>query len=496
MGLASGGSGLDVVVVGGGVAGLGTAIALGGAGHRVTVVERDVLPPADSPAAAFAAWQRQGAPQARHSHAFLARLRTVLRERAPAILPALLAAGARELHLTEHPPPALVGMAPEPGDEELVNLACRRTTFEWVLRRAAEGQPGTRLVTGTVTGLVATPGPGGADPRRVSGVTLADGNALTGDVVVDATGRRSPLPAWLAGAGAGAVDEVEEPTGIVYSSRFYRRVADGGAPPLDQLVLGDLGHLKYALFPGDDDTFSITFGLRADDTELRGLLRPAPFTVVAEALPLGAWLGPGRSEPITGVEVMGGLVNRLRRLAPAGAPVATGVFAVGDASVCTNPLYGRGCALALVQAFALADVLEAHDGRSVAAAVAFEAATEAQIVPWYRAAVTQDQADRADAAAVAAGQAEGAGMASLLRRGLIPAARTDPLVYRAFVRSFNLLDPPGTMLADPEVAGRVMAVWQARDEPAPPAAEGAGAAEDAGPSRGELLRILRALQVS
>jgi len=474
----------SVVVVGGGVAGLGAALALAGAGHEVAVVERDSLPEAASPADAFEGWQRRGAPQARHSHAFLARLRNLLRDRAPDLLADLLAAGAAEVDLTAHPPPALAGMDRRPGDEDLVNIACRRTTFEWVLRGHVAAR-GVALRTASVAGLTAEAEPGG--PPRVTGVRLDGGGTWAADVVVEAAGRRSRLPGWLAAAGAGPVEETEEPTGIVYSSRFYRCLPGGGAPPLDRLVLGDLGHLKYALFPGDNGTFSITFGIRAADADLRGVLRPEPFTAVAQALALRAWLAPGASEPITGVEVMGGLVNRLRRFSPGGVPAATGVYAVGDSSVCTNPLYGRGCALALVQAFALADVLAAHPAGGAEAALAYDGATAAAIEPWYRAAVAQDEADRADAAALAAGHGEGDQLAAIVREGLLPAARTDPVVYRAFVRAFNLLDPPGAMMADPEVVRRVMAAWRARrDGRAVP-----GDADEA-PGREELLAVVAA----
>ena len=38
-------TGTHVVVIGGSVAGLATALALAGNGHRVTVLERDAAPP-------------------------------------------------------------------------------------------------------------------------------------------------------------------------------------------------------------------------------------------------------------------------------------------------------------------------------------------------------------------------------------------------------------------------------------------------------------------
>ena len=73
---------------------------------------------------------------------------------------------------------------------------------------------------------------------------------------------------------------------------------------------------------------------------------------------------------------MGGLVNRIRRfVGDDGRPLVLGFHAVGDAHTCTNPIYGRGCSLALVQAVALADALTAHPARTRSArAQAYEEA--------------------------------------------------------------------------------------------------------------------------
>ena len=91
---------MHVVVVGAGVAGLGCALALSSEGHSVTLIERDATPMPVSPDDAFTHWERRGAPQVHHSHAFLARLRNLLRDRAPEVLAALLEAGANESRIT------------------------------------------------------------------------------------------------------------------------------------------------------------------------------------------------------------------------------------------------------------------------------------------------------------------------------------------------------------------------------------------------------------
>ncbi|MBA2751809.1 MAG: hypothetical protein H0U41_06180, partial [Actinobacteria bacterium] len=287
----------------------------------------------------------------------------------------------------------------------------------------------------------------------------------------------------------GPVADKEKDTGIVYSSRFYRLLAGQELPVQEGPVLGDLDYLKYAVFVGDNRTFSITFGLHAGDAELRQLLRPGPFTIVAESLPgLRPWIQPTRCEPITGVEVMARLVNRRRRFVNAGQPVATGIFAVGDSAICTNPLYGRGCSLAMVHAYLLADVLDEHVHDPVAAALAFAAVTRDEIEPWYTASVAQDRQNRTGLDIPLNDEEEGEQpvdvetMRSIMRDGLLPAAGTDPIVYRAFLRAFNLLDQPNAIMADADVVGRVLAAWQVRDQRPPP--------PPLGPDREEMLRIL------
>jgi hypothetical protein len=60
-------------------------------------------------------------------------------------------------------------------------------------------------------------------------------------------------------------------------------------------------------------------------------------------------------------------------------------------------------------------------------------------------------------------------MQQVFRDGLLPAMRTSPVVFRAFLRWFNLLSTPDALMADPAIVNDVMAAFQDRDNrPEPP----------------------------
>lgn len=465
---------LHVIVVGGGVSGLGTALALARAGYQITVIERDDTPMPDSADEAFD-WDRRGAPQVRHSHAFLARLRNLLLTGYPDIYAALLHEGATEMCFGDDLPPEMTGFMRQPDDDELVMLACRRTTFEWVLRRAAiaEGQVTFRTGVG-VDGVVSTVSSQGA--VVVTGVRLADGTELTADLVIAANGRRSTVPTWITDAGGRAAAEEVEDTGIVYFSRFYR-LSDGHEyPPRSGPIGGDLGYVKYGVFVGDNRTFSVTLASSTEDHELRKVLAdPIVFDGAARQLVATApWLD-GRAEPLSDtVHVMAGLLNRWRDYVIGGEPIALGLLPVGDAVLCTNPLYGRGCSSAFWGAHLLADAITSQPTDLRGIALAYDAMLREQIYPWYRAGVEQDGEARRVSAALLAGEDPDGDtgdprtfMRGVFRDGLLPAMRSDPVVLRAFFRSFNLLTAPDAMAKDADVGARVFAVWQDRENRPP-----------------------------
>jgi 2-polyprenyl-6-methoxyphenol hydroxylase-like FAD-dependent oxidoreductase len=480
--VARNGDAQDVAIVGGGMAGMLAALLLARDGHRVTVYERDDTDLPGTADEAFDGWDRRGVAHARQSHALLARLRLILRERAPDVLDALAEQGATELTIERILPPDIEDRESRPGDDDLVLLCCRRLTIEWVLRRAVTAEPGVVWRGGTgVAGLIAS----GTDVR---GLRLDDGTTVDADLVVVGGGRNSPVMEWIAQLG-GPVLPIEEQSdaGIIYLSRFYR-LRDGRELPLltKDGAGGDLGYVAFAGFYGDNRTFSITFGIPTGDRELMALRDEDAWEAAIRTLtPLEPWTAEGLAEPITGVESMARLRNRIRRFVVDGEPVVTGLVVIGDAAMATNPWYGKGCSLAGIGAEALSRALAAHGRDRVALAQAMDEALRTDMEPHYTIACRQD-ADRIKLHTAMHEGSEPDAIAAATRdfilNGLIPATRTDPDVFRRFFRSFNMLDAPDALLNDPVVIEAASAAHAAKDQrPARP---------PLGPPREELLAVL------
>ncbi|MEV6848462.1 FAD-dependent oxidoreductase [Actinoplanes sp. NPDC051411] len=461
--------GKQAIVIGGSVAGLATALALADAGHQVQILERDAQ---EAPATidAAAARQRATVPQAVHSHAFASLACNLLRKRAADVYEALLEAGGKEINLVDYPPPALIPVRRRPGDDDLRMVTVRRSTFELVLLRRVLARPGVELVRGaTVRGLLRAED----DPRRVTGVRLADGTERRADIVVDATGRRSALSSWLADAGLPEPRIESENCRIVYYTRHYKLLAKRPPGPLNRgFGAGGLWDSYTAvLFLGDNDTFSISLGVLPEDAALKDVRHPEPFTAAVRATPmLAGWVAPGNSEPISGVYAMGGLDNMLR-LPPSQERPVTGLFAVGDAVCTTNPSYGRGVSLALAHAFLLADLLTAHPVVDDAQASEYLHRTELLMRPWLEEAKANDRGRAGLWQATLEGRPPQRPPAGLVTFGLaVAAASQDEEVWRRVANVMMMLQPPSTLYADDDVRARIGKVMAGGPPPQLPGA--------------------------
>jgi 2-polyprenyl-6-methoxyphenol hydroxylase-like FAD-dependent oxidoreductase len=454
---------MQFVVAGGGVAGLAAALAVARAGHQAVVLERDFVDPTPSPDGAFSV-PRHGIPHFFQPHAFLPRGRRELAALAPDVIQTLLDAGADPQDFRDR----LRG-PPEPGDEEMVWFWVRRPVIEWALRRAAAAEPAVELRPGvTVAGLLTV-----GDGRLASGVAVADGEPVEGDVVVDALGRYRPPAGWPRAAG--------NPTdsGAIYYCRYFELV-DGvehmEAPFLNPR--GDLGYMGFNTFRGDNRTFAVILLAPTADRALRVLRDQAAWEKACSVIhPLDTMTSPAYARPITDVMPMGGLMNVDRT----GDPGPEALVAVGDALCHTDPAFAWGLSFSLVHARALAAAAESGSadlGARYRALVGDEARERYAV-----ACETDDARSRRWAGEpLDPGRRDGSYPLFAFATA-IAAAPHDDLVLRRTVRRIGMLDRTAVFDDDRDVHERIEAI-HARLTATPD--------RPLGPPRDELLEMLHA----
>jgi 2-polyprenyl-6-methoxyphenol hydroxylase-like FAD-dependent oxidoreductase len=460
-----------IIVVGGGLVGLATALMIAKQGHEVTVLERDAQPPPSTPHEAWDSWDRPGIMQFRLPHVLLTRGRMLLEEHLPEVADALRNAGVGSYDGLAYQPPTITDRAPRPGDERFATYAARRPLIEYAMAGAAEAALEVRRGAG-VSGLLSD------GNRRVTGVRLPDVE-LKADLVIDAMGRRSPLPAWLAAIGADAPAEESEDFGFVYYGRYFR-TPDGTAPRLSAIGLWPFDCYSLLVLPSEAGTWSVTVVTTARDHELRPLREEANFTKLVGACPLHATGLDG--EPVTGMLAAAGITDRRRELVVNGSPVATGVLTVGDSWSCTNPSLGRGMTLGLMHAASAAEAVAEHLKDPVALALAHDRLTRQRLLPWYHATARADRQRAAQIAAVVEGrppEPPPADPAAAAMRDLLVARALDPDMFRAYLEMVFMLALPQEVLSRPGFAGRVSEV-----------ADGHALGPPPGPARAELLRMM------
>jgi 2-polyprenyl-6-methoxyphenol hydroxylase-like FAD-dependent oxidoreductase len=341
------------IVIGGSLAGLCAASALSRHFRRVTVVERDALP--DD------ARLRAGAPQARHVHVLLVRGRRELEALFPGFERRLLDAGAVELDFGMSFAVLRSDGWQRRKPYDITGLFQSRALLESVVRALARTIPNLELRDGMdVLGLIGD----GQQTRQVLGVRVqgrsggAEPEALTADLVVDASGRSSKIGDWLAALGLAMPSEIVVDSDSAYATRWYQ------APPADRLPadwwwkgiwidpeLPD-GRVAGVLSPVEDDRWIVTLGgieghyPPTDEDGFVAFLDRLRSPLIAAAVK--------HATPLTPVYGHRAMANRFRHFESWRERLG-GFVALGDAVCAFNPVYGQGMTAAAVSARLLGD---------------------------------------------------------------------------------------------------------------------------------------------
>src|SRR6476659_339084 len=175
------------IVIGASLGGLCAARVLADVCERVTVYERDKLP--GRPA------NRAAVPQGRHVHLLMARGAQEFQSLFPGLLDDMVGAGVPILET--RPDGIPFGAAGHTlGTQHRLQDAFTayvpsRPHLEWQIRRRVLGIDNVTVLHEAVDEPV-------FDGHRVTGFRTGDGATVDSDLVVDATGRGTRLPVWLA----------------------------------------------------------------------------------------------------------------------------------------------------------------------------------------------------------------------------------------------------------------------------------------------------------
>jgi 2-polyprenyl-6-methoxyphenol hydroxylase-like FAD-dependent oxidoreductase len=423
------------VVIGASIGGLLAARVLSDSYARVVVLDRDVLPEHATP--------RRAVPQGRQLHVLLSRGKEALDELFPGLSADLHARGVPLVDLHEDVHWYNDGHRMRRAPSPLIALGMSRPLLEDALRARVAALPGVELRSPVeVLGLTAAPG-------RVTGVRLLSSGAeqsLAADLVVDASGRGSRTPAWLAELGYPQPEEEQVRVDVTYVTRTYRREphhleglsgaltnAVPGSPRAGIVAVQEDGRYAVALSgmlgeepPTDDEGMAAFAG---------SLAAPQIGEVVRTAEPQGP---PAKMRFPASTRRR---YERLRRF-PAGYLV------FGDALCSFNPIYGQGMTVAALEALLLRRLLAS--GVDDLARRFFAGAAKVIDGPWSIAVGTDLRFPQ-----VAGRRSPKVRFVNAYVHWLHVAAVADPVLGAAFLRVLNLVDPPTRLLA-PGIVLRVL----------------------------------------
>lgn len=425
------------IVVGGSMAGLLAARVLADRFEKVTVIESDPLPDEPVP--------RDGVPQAQHPHALLEAGRATMEDLFPGygeeLLSAggLLADGATDVEFYNE------GGFLADGPKRIPQYIATRPLFEYIARRRLTDITGVHIRSGCqCLGYLAD-----GDATAVDGVAVRSRNTgreeLSAELVVDASGRTSRTPSWLADHDytPPPVDEVG--IDVVYSSMAVHR------PPGDRRVIfAPASHPRPrggVALPVENNRWLVNIhGMHGDHPPADA----AGFKAFAASLPIPhieriLERHPQASEKIERYP----FPSNRRRYYEDLDRFPGGLLVLGDAIASFNPIYGQGMSVAALEALVLHHTL-ASTGRDGLAFRFFEQAAEVIDIAWTMAVGADFQFSATTGQKPRGSELFGRYLSRLTRK-----AHTDGKLRDVLYRVMMMEIPPSALLR-PGVAWRVL----------------------------------------
>jgi hypothetical protein len=271
--------------------------------------------------------------------------------------------------------------------------------------------------------------------------------------VVDASGRGSQSPVWLAALGYARPREETVKVGIGYMTRLFRRQPDQLHGKLAAIIAACEPDWRFgAILAQEGDRWTVSLGgylgdqVPGDESGFlefaRSLPTPEIYDVVARAEPLS---------PIIPYQFGANLRRHYEEL----NQFPDGYLVYGDAVCSFNPVYGQGMTTACAESLALRECLAA--GPQQLARRFFRAAGRLIDIPWQIAVGSDLQHPRVEGKRPAQVRFVNWYIANLFR-----AARHDATLAASFLEVANLMRQPSALL-DPRIALRV---WRGNRAPA------------------------------
>ena len=336
------------IVLGASISGLLTARALSQYFEQIIVVEKDRLPVGEG--------MRKGVAQSAHAHGLLASGYRIMDRYFPGMMDELQALGAQRCDTIgdflwfQH------GRWKLRHKSGYYGICVSRPCLEAAMRSRVRALPNVTFLEETkgikpifestrnrITGLMVR-GAGGSVQK------------IGAQLVVDASGRRSKSPEWLAELGFGPLEEISLQVDVGYATRVFERKSGDFFDSFGGIISGTppKSRRMAAVLAAEGDRWIVTLVGTAGDfppaneKDWIGFAATLPVSAVHDLVI--------SNQPLSDI-VSYHVPSTRRRLYERMKSLPMGYVVIGDAICSFNPIYGQGMSVAAAEAKALEETL-------------------------------------------------------------------------------------------------------------------------------------------